>query len=229
MKWFRKQFLFLFSFLFKIPAISSQQIVSNINVSTVLLFFLLFFFLSFFFALKQSSFTNLLLMKQNHFSFSFSFLNTYNSISRKNRRKNSLSCTYLWQGLIFRLLSFTGEWHPQNLAECAFLLSPVQRFYSTLFTGDFLGAWLNCYLSLANVGQELNVLFQISANEKDGVWSMGQSFGFFLLPSFHPVMIFEFFFCPTNYRPWSAGSLWPSFSSCFSGQSLGPVDSNTVG
>ena len=54
-------------------------------------------------------------MKQNPFSFSLSFLNTYNSpIFRKGRRKNSLSCTYLWQGLIFGFLSFTGEWHPQN-------------------------------------------------------------------------------------------------------------------
>ena len=51
-------------------------------------------------------------------------------IFRKGRRKNSLSCTYLWQGLIFRLLS---------LAECehVFLtLTSVQRFCFTLFTGD---------------------------------------------------------------------------------------------
>ena len=46
---FKKQFLFLFSFLFKIPAILSQQEVSNINVSqesfSSFSFFLSFFFL----------------------------------------------------------------------------------------------------------------------------------------------------------------------------------------
>ena len=97
--------------------------------------------------------------KQNPFIFSLSFLNTYNaSIFRKGRRKNSLSCTYLWQGLIFRFLSFTGEWHPQNLAECTFLLSFVQRFCSLLFTDDFHRAWLNWRLSLANVCPELKIL-----------------------------------------------------------------------
>ena len=57
--------------------------------------------------------------------------------------------------------------------------------------GDFPGAWLNWRLSLANVCPELNFLFQTSAIEKDGVWTMGQSFGFFLLPPFHPVTIIE--------------------------------------
>ena len=34
----------------------------------------------------------------------------------KGRRKNSLSCTYLWRGLHVHipLFLFTGEWHPQN-------------------------------------------------------------------------------------------------------------------
>ena len=45
---FKKQFLFLFSFLFKIPAILSQQEVSNINVSQQS-FSYFSFFLSFFF------------------------------------------------------------------------------------------------------------------------------------------------------------------------------------
>ena len=59
---------------------------------------------------------------------------------------------------IFQLLSFTGEWHPQNLAECAFLLFSVQRFCSILITGDFPGAWLDWRLSLANVCPELKIL-----------------------------------------------------------------------
>ena len=37
------------------------------------------------------------------------------------------------------------------------------------------------------------------------------------------------FLCPSDYRSWSAGSLWPSFCYCFSGQFLGPIDLNTVG
>ena len=137
-------------------------------------------------------------MKQKPFSFSLSFWIHIIPMFRKGRRKNSLSCIYLWQGLIFRLLSFTGECHLQNLAECQpILLTSVQRFCSNLFTGDFPGAWLNWRLFLANVCRELNFLFQTSTNEKDGVWTMGQSFGFFLLPPFHPVTIIE----------------WPAFTS----------------
>ena len=80
-------------------------------------------------------------------------------IFRKGRRKNNLSCTYLCQGLIFRLISFTGEWHPQNPAECQpFLVTSVQRFCSNLFTGDFPVAWINWCLCLANVCPELKIL-----------------------------------------------------------------------
>ena len=54
-------------------------------------------------------------------------------IFRKGKRKNCLSCTYLCQGLIFRFLSFAGEWHPPESAESApFLLTFVQGYCSTL-------------------------------------------------------------------------------------------------
>ena len=173
---FKKQFLFLFSFPFKIQALLSQQAVSNINVSQQS-FYSFFFFLSFFYLRKCLSHQaegcnkvySLIYCWWNRilfFSFFF-FLNTYSSlVFSKGRRKNSLSCTYLWQGLIFRFLSFTSKWHPQS--------------------------WQNWRLSFANVCPELNFFFQIFSNEKKNVvWSMGQSFGFFLLPQFHPVTIIE--------------------------------------
>ena len=96
---FKKYFLFLFSFLFKIPAILSQQEASNINVSQQSFSSFFFFFLSFPLAwvkvskqpdwsMWHSSFTDLLVMKQNLFSFSLSFLNTNNfPIFRNCRRK----------------------------------------------------------------------------------------------------------------------------------------------
>ena len=49
---FKKQFIFLLSFLFKIPAILSQPEVSNVNVSQQS-FSSFYFFLSFFFRLLQ--------------------------------------------------------------------------------------------------------------------------------------------------------------------------------
>ena len=152
---FKKQFLFLFSFLFKTPAILSQQAVSNINVSQQS-FSSFSFFLSFFFLLLEKmpkspaeacnkcSFTNLMLMKQNPFSFSLLFWIHIIPIFRKSRRKNSLSCTYLCLGLIFRFLSFTGEWHPWS--------------------------WRNWRLSFANVCPELNFIFQIFSDEKVSFW-----------------------------------------------------------
>ena len=138
-----------------------------------------FFFLSFFFYLRKCLSHRAEAFNKVH-SLIYCWWNRILSVSlflfwihiipilRKGRRKNSLSCTYLWQGLISRLLSFTGEWHPQNLAERAFLMSSVQRLCSTLFTGDFPGAWLNWRLSLANVCPEVKILF--ASEGPPGVW-----------------------------------------------------------
>ena len=149
---FKKQFLFLFSFPFKIPAVISQQAVSNIDVSQQ--YFSFSFFLSFFFLLLEKMPTLLAEDCNKVNSLIYCWWNRILSVSlflfwiniipifRKDRRKNNLSCTYLWQGLVFRFLSFTGEWHPWS--------------------------WRNWRLSFANVCPELKILF---ANEgPPGVW-----------------------------------------------------------
>ena len=115
------------------PAILNQQAVLNINVSqqSFSSFSFLSFFLSFFFYLRKCLSRRAEVCKKVH-SPIYCWWNRILSVSlflfwihiiplfRKGRRENSSSSTYFWQVLIFRLLSFTGEWHPQNLAECAF-------------------------------------------------------------------------------------------------------------
>ena len=135
---FKKQFLFLFSFLFKIPAILSQQAVSNINVSQQSFPLSPFFFLSFFFYLRKCLSRQAEVRNKVHsliycwgnrilcFSLFFFFWIHIIPTFRKGRRKNSLSCTYLWQGFVLRFLSFTGEWHPRiwmNVSPFCWLLS----------------------------------------------------------------------------------------------------------
>ena len=109
-------FLFLFSFPFKIPAISSQQEVSIINVSQQFFSFFSFFLSFFFFYLRKclSRWTgacnkvhSLIYCWWNRFlSISlFLFLNTYNfPICRKGRRKtvqvvlifDEVECSFLY-------------------------------------------------------------------------------------------------------------------------------------
>ena len=113
------------------------------------------------------------MVKQNPFSFFLSFLNTYYSpIFRKGRRKNSLSCTYLWQGLIFRFLSFMGDWHLQNRLNQCLSADFCLKILFYFFTETFPWSWLNWCLSLTNVCPELNFLFQISFNEKHGIFGL---------------------------------------------------------
>ena len=134
--------------------------------------------------------------------------------------------------LNFRFLSFSGEWHLQNRLNQRISAD----FYPKILFYSFYGRLFPELAKLASLSQaivcpELNFLFQISSNEKDGILakrSTGQSFGFFPLPPFHAVMIFE----------------WPGFLSLFNrlqvieceeltfvrisfyGQSV-PVDSDT--
>ena len=115
---FKKRFLFLSSFLFKIPAILSQQAVSNINVSQQS-FSSFSFFLSFFFSLTWEKFRShqdeacnkihsLIYCWGNRILLVSLFLFWIHIIPifRKGGRKNSLSCTNLWKGLLYRFLSF---------------------------------------------------------------------------------------------------------------------------
>ena len=104
---FKKQFLFLFSFPLKIPAILSQQAVSNIDFSQQ--FFSSFsFFLSFLFYLGKCLSHRTATYNKVH-SLIYCWWNRILSVSlflfwiqiipifRMGRRKNS--CIYLWQGL----------------------------------------------------------------------------------------------------------------------------------
>ena len=137
---FKRQFLFLFSFPFKLSARLSQQAMSNTNVSlNCLFFFLLFFFLFFFsfFYLRKylSPLTYLRLTKPSPFNFSLSFSEYIIPIFKKGRRKNSLSCSYLWQGLLLGFLSLTDEWHPHRIG----CIGPSADFCSKILFYAFYG------------------------------------------------------------------------------------------
>ena len=237
---FKKQFLFLFSFLFKTPTILSQQKASNINFSqrsfSSFSFFLSFFLFSFTWENRRTEACNKVhsliyywwnsILSVSLFLFWIHII----TIFRKGRRKNSLSCTYLWQGLIFRFLSFTGEWHPHNRLNqhlsvdfCPKIL--FYSFYRRLFpelaklacfshqclprTKDsFCRRWTsrglaaNRRLYPPTSVLKLKIYFQISLTKKchfGAKVSMDKLFDFFLLPTFHPVTIFE----------------WPGFFSLF--------------
>ena len=106
-------------------------------------------------------------MKQDLFSFSFSFLNTYNfPIFRNCRRKT------VWVVLIFDKFQYSNSFlsflRVSDLSESAeisvFLsLTSVQKLCSTLFTGDFPRSQLNsACLSNADFCPKLKILLQIS-------------------------------------------------------------------
>ena len=201
----KKQFLFLFSFQ-NTDYIKPAGSIKYECLSTVLFFFLPFFFYLWKYLSRRAEAYNkvhsLIYCWWNRILSVTLFLFWIHIIPifRKGRRKNSLSCSYLWQGLIFRFLSFMGECHPpQNRLNQRLFCWLLSKDSVRLFLQGIPRSWLNWHLSFTNVCPELNFLFQISANEKDGVWSIGQSFGFFLLPPFHPVTIIE----------------WPGFPSLF--------------
>ena len=126
---FKKQFFFLFSFLFKIPVILSQQEISNKNVSEQSFFSSFsFFFLSFSLTWEkcQSHRTdtcssvhsiNLIIAEIEPFSFFFFFffffLNTYNFPIFMNCGRKTVWVVLIFDGLSiiqFLYLLFTGEW-----------------------------------------------------------------------------------------------------------------------
>ena len=141
-----------------------------------------FFFLSFFFNLRKclsrrteacnKSYSLIYYWCNRILSVSlFLFWIRIVSIFWKGRRKNSLSCSYLWRGLNVHIPFFLRASDTPRIGWIsAFLLTSVQRFCSNLFSGDFPRSLLNWRLSLANVCPELNFLFQIFSYEKDGIW-----------------------------------------------------------
>ena len=129
---FRKHFLFLFSFLFKIPAILSQQ--ENIKQKCLSFFFFLFFLLSVSltwvkvsktpdWSVWQCSFNKFNYWRNRTFTVPLSlFFNTYNFPIFKNCRRKTVWVVRIFDGfLIFRFLSllFIGEclfWSKLNSA-----------------------------------------------------------------------------------------------------------------
>ena len=130
-------------------------------------------------------------MKQNPFYFSslfffFFFWIHIIPIFRKGRRKNILSCTYLWQGKFSASFLLRASGILQNLAECAFLLSFVQRFCSMLFYGDLLDFWLETGFfirRLLSSNYRFFSKFPLTKRYHFGAKGSGQSFGFFLPPT----------------------------------------------
>ena len=88
-------------------------------------------------------------MKQNPFCFSLSFFFWIYIIPifRKCRRKNCLSCTYLCQGLIFRFLSFTDEWHPRSWWTWCPFFANVCPELKILFAGKRTNQSFGCKLA----------------------------------------------------------------------------------
>ena len=115
-------------------------------------------------------------------------------ILRKGRRKNCVSCTYLWQGLFLGSFLLQASGILQNLAGCTFLLSSVQRFCSILFTGTSRS------FGFKPVSLSTDFCPQTKDSFPNFLWRKGiilalkglaNHFAFFLLPLFPPVMLLE--------------------------------------